>query len=140
MGASVGWGRIEPESPENADRFDALPRLDGPPFGVSTPPLTPLDDTPGLSLEPPARWTLSSDNTGGRCSGSSESSFHFPAPATSENACAKPGPATGEAAGVEYLGASPVFGSTRRAASFNAHSLAARTIPRGPMAAHTPRR
>ena len=137
MGASVGWGRPPHESPENAERFEALPRLDGP-GGVSTDPPSRDDGRlGGLSLEPPVRRTLSSDNTAGV--GFRSSLSRFPEPVTSENACAEPGPATGDGAGVTYPGASPVFGSTRRAASRDAHSLAARTIPGGPMEAHTPR-
>ena len=144
MGASVGWGRVPPESPENAERFEVLPRLDGADGLSSTPPTTdpPSRDDGrlgGLSLEPPVRLTLSSDNTAGEEDGFSSSLSHFPKPVTSENACVKPGPAAGDAAGVTYLGASPVLGSTRRATSRDAHSLAARTIPRGPMEAHTPR-
>ena len=85
MGASVGSGLPPPESPENAERFEALPRLDGP-GGVSTDPPSRDDGRlGGLSLEPPVRRTLSSDNTAGVGFGSSSLS-HFPEPVTSENA------------------------------------------------------
>ena len=77
-------GLPPPESPENAERFEALPRLDGP-GGVSTDPPSRDDGRlGGLSLEPPVWRTLSSDNTAGAGFGSSSLS-HFPEPVTSEN-------------------------------------------------------